>query len=356
MNIKECVDHFIYHSPDFHEDLEMLEIDAKHTNILTEAYKQIKNGVAFSKSNFRTWKGQTDLATPTQLSLDAVRTQGLINLVVRYIYAKVFRRTEEKLLLSALLDDIDIIKLLGGEKLLSENPVHVTPGAESFYHINGTSVNFRWLRYIYILKRIIDQNLLSNGDIWVDVGSFYGGLQGLVRKHFPGARIVLVDFHHQLCRSFIYLSSQFPDAKHIMPDELGNYRNLNDMQEGAFMYLPVSDYGRIADQSVNLVTNYFSLGEMRREFYDTYMNSQLFKTSNIVYLVNRFVSAPFFEKTYDTDINILDYKNLDRKVKYFDIFPMHHYLLINRIIFGRMSLRNVSSPYFEMLTTSVNKT
>ena len=42
--------------------------------------------------------------------------------------------------------------------------------------------------------------------IWIDVGSYYGGVAGLVKKYFPEIRIILVDFHHQLCRSYLYLS------------------------------------------------------------------------------------------------------------------------------------------------------
>ena len=81
------------------------------------------------------------------------------------------------------------------------------------------------------------------------------------------------------------------------------------------------------------------------------MDSRLFKESENIYLVNRVVSSPFFEKTYDTDVSILDYIKSFRKIKYFDLFPMHHYLLLKRKLFGRVGFRNVSSPYFEIITT-----
>ncbi len=351
MSTNEWVDYFIGHSPGFHGDLELENIDEKHTNILKESYQQIKSGEAFNKTNFRNWKGQSDLAVPSQLSLRSMRSRGFVKYIIRYVFRKLFRRNEEKLLLSSLLDDIDVIKSLKGEELLIENPVHITPGVSDYYKVNQTSVNFRWLRYIYILKKILDQNLLSDDDVWVDVGSYYGGLQGLVRKYRPKSRIVMVDFHHQLCRSYIYLSSQYPDAIHIMPDQLLGYKDIQSMPEGSFMYVPVSEYKTISDQSVDLVTNFFSLGEMKRAIFSSYMNSRLFRESEKVFLVNRFVSAPFFEKTYDTDLIMPDYLSEKRGIGYYDVFPMHHYLLIKRELFGRESFRNFSSSYFEMITS-----
>ena len=101
---------------------------------------------------------------------------------------------------------------------------------------------------------------------------------------------------------------------------------------------------------LHFVSNFVSLGEMRREHFNTYMTSQLFTRSKIMYLVNRFVSAPFFEKTYDSDITFLDYLNVNRKIQYFDIFPIHHYLLMNRTVLGSLSYRNISSSYFEIIS------
>lgn len=351
MNTKSLVEHFVLHAPGFYDDLNLSDIDTKHTKIVKEAYLQMESDKSFTLENFRNWKEQSDLSTPSQVSIAAIRSNGLFKALTKFLYRKLFRFNVDKFLLSAILDDIAIIKLIDGEKLLLENPVHLTPGSSEVYHINGTSVNIRWLRYIYILKRILDKKLLMDNDIWVDVGSFYGGLQGLVKKYRPKSRMVLVDFHHQLCRSYIYLSHLYPGSKHILPDEISKYKNMDDLPEGAIMYVPVSDYKNIADQKADLATNFFSLGEMRREFFCDYMTSSLFEKSKKSLLINRFVSAPFFEKTYDTDINFIDYIKNDRETEYFDIFPMHHFMLLNRKLFGRKCFRNISSPYFEIITS-----
>ena len=322
----ELAEYFIKHAPRFHEDLDLENIDKKHIEILKESYEEMDKGSAFSKGAFRNWKGQSDLAVPAQI----LRKNGFVFSLIRYVYLKLFKNEENRTLLSGFLDDYAVIKSIGAEKLLNENPVHLTPGVKHSYFINNTSINLRWLRYVYLLKRILDLDVLKNGGLWVDVGSFYGGLQGLVFKYNTEARIVMVDFHHQLCRSYIYLSQLYPDANHILPSELSSYESFEEIPKGSFVYVPVSDYEKISDQTADLFTNFFSLGEMRREFFAHYIKSRLFKESKSVLLANRFVSSPFFEKTYDSDISIIDYMDKARHIKYFDVFPMHHYTLIKR--------------------------
>lgn len=351
MSTADLAEHFINNAPRFHEDLELDDIDEKHVKILTDSYKEVKAGSAFNKNSFRNWKGQSDTNVPAQINASAIQGDGLALALMKYAYLKLLRRSQDKALLTTFMDDMAIINMIGGGNLLEENPVHQTPGSTLAYHINNTSVNLRWLRYIYLLKRILDLDILTEGGIWVDVGSFYGGLQGLVHKYNPEAKIVMVDFHHQLCRSYIYLSQLYPDAKHILPKDLSEYNKLEELPKGAFMYVPVSEYDAIADQTVDLVSNFFSLGEMRREFFNIYHRSRLFRESKKVYLVNRFVSAPFFEKTYDTDVSILDYTTEARSIDSFDVFPMHHFMQLKRQLFGRKSLRNTSSSYFEMMTS-----
>ena len=109
MNTKELVDHFITHSPKFNDDLGLDDIDDKHENIVKEAYLQINNGKAFTKNNFRNWKEQSDLGVPSQLSFSAANENGYLNMILKFAYRKLFRRDVDRFLLSAILDDIDVI-------------------------------------------------------------------------------------------------------------------------------------------------------------------------------------------------------------------------------------------------------
>lgn len=352
MNTKDLVEKFIKHSPGFYGDIDLKNIDRKHSDILNEAYKQFNPEFSHDNEvNLRDWKGQTDYGVPAQLSINSFKQNGIWHTVLRFAYRKLFKYGDEKSLHSTLLDDIEVIKMIGGEALLTDNPVHLTPDVKNSFSIDGITVNMRWLRYVYLLKRILDYKVLTDDAVWVDVGSFYGGLQGLVRKYNPKTRIVMVDFHHQLCRSFIYLSKMYPDAIHIFPSQVSEYPNFTSMSEGSFIYVPASDYEKLPEQSVDLFSNFFSFGEMKRDFFNIYFDSKLFLDSKNTYLVNRFVSAPFFEKTHDTDLSILDYLKSGKSPDYFDIFPMQHYILEKRELFGRNACRNTSSSYFEMITS-----
>jgi len=340
---------FIENSPDFHKDLDLENIDSKHITILSKSYEEEANGTAFKDDSFRNWKGQSDMDVPIQFKLSGLfRGKGLIYLL-RYLYQSLFFREQSKHLYNSILDDISVIREIGGEQLLLENPVHASPGATHAYFIDRTSVNLRWLRYIYIVKRLLDLDVLGKGSVWVDVGSYYGGLQGLLRKYKPETNIVMVDFHHQLCRSYIYLKQMYPDSSHIFPSEISSL-DLSTLEPGSFIYVPVSAYHELDGWEVDLVTNIFSLGEMRRPFFEQYFHSDLFKKSKCQYIVNRFVSSPFFEATYDSDLNITDYMSDARRVEFFDVFPMHHFLQLKRSLFGRTIARNLSSSYFEMVT------
>lgn len=344
MNVNSLVQKFKENASSFYYDLGLKDIDTKHTKILLDAYEQIEN---ISLNDFRNWSKQNDLDCPKQLSLN----RGFIRGVIRPIFYKLFKRRSESLLLQALLDDVDTIRYINGLSIMIDNPVHKTPGVSDFYSIASTTINFRWLRYVYLAKRIFDTQILKNGGVWVDIGSYYGGLQGLVKKYNPQVKIVMIDFHHQLCRSYIYLSKIYPDAKHILPNEAEKIKSFDSLPEGSITYLPATNFSQIASFRADLVTNFFSFGEMSHKAFDEYYQSELITKSKNLYIVNRFVSGPFFERTYETNMNILSYIKKDRNIDYFDVFPMHHYMLIERDLFMRRGFRNTSSSYFEYLSS-----
>jgi hypothetical protein len=109
---------------------------------------------------------------------------------------------------------------------------------------------------------------------------------------------------------------------------------------------------KILDEvNVDLVSNFVSFGEMRRNFFNTYINSKFFKNSKQLYVVNRFVSSPFFEKTYDSDLTIFDYQFENFLIEYCDIFPIHHYDQHKRFVLNRLQHINSSSSQFEAYYT-----
>ena len=157
----------------------------------------------------------------------------------------------------------------------------------------------------------------------------------------------MVDFPHQLLRSYIFLKNLFPESNHIVSTDFTDANELKNLK-GSFIYVTVNDFNKINDINYNLITNLFSFGEMKRETFKYYFDSDAIKNSENILLVNRFVSSPFFEQTYDTDINVLDYINLkSHKINYFDVFPIGHYYTPFRLLYDLKRDRPISSPYFE---------
>lgn len=349
--VQQCFETFVSHAPAFFDDLGADDIDAKHQRIVAEAYTQFEAATGGKLENgFRSWGAQSDLTVPAQLSRANFAANGTAIGIAKWCYRSLFRRAADRNLRNVLADDVAVIERIGGGKLIDENPAHLSPGAREFFFLHGRSVSMRWLRYIYILRRMQIEELLPDGAVWVDVGSYYGGLQGLVRKYHPKTRMVLVDFHHQLVRSYIYLSQMFEDATHIFPDQVMGGVDLRALPEGSITYVPALVFDAIADQHVDLASNFFSFGEMRRPVYRSYVDSAVFAMSRRTYMANRFVSAPSIEPTYDSDLTVLDYQLPNREVLHFDTFPMHFFLQVKREVLGTNRLRNVSSPNFEMIT------
>lgn len=342
-DLENLADEFISNSPDFYKDTSLGYIDKKHSEVISQAYKEFD---VSRFRNFRSWQKQDDLGCPASFSLKRGWGRGILNPLLR----KAFRRKKERILKQTYLDDLAMIRSIGAEELLRENPVDLTPGVTSFYKVDGLSANSRWLRYIYLAKRILDLRILDRDAVWIDIGSYYGGLQGLVKRYSPDCNIILVDFHHQLCRSYLYLKSLYPNSIHVFPNELGNLDSVLYSSIGSFFYVPVSDFSAVENLNATLATNFFSFGEMKREKFLEYFGSRVVSRSRYSYFVNRFISSPWFEPTYDSDLTIKDYLRGDRSLEYFDVFAMHHYQLINRPLFGREGFRNISSSYFELIT------
>lgn len=164
----------------------------------------------------------------------------------------------------------------------------------------------------------------------------------------------MIDFNHQLLRSYIYLKSIYPDADHIFPNDISSISDQSKIPKGAIMYVEIEDFKKLDKFKFNLTTNFFSLGEMKKDVFDSYMNSKTLKNSDKIYFVNRFFSSPFFEKTYDDPINIFDYK-LDKETSYFDIFPISQFKINSRKILNRKFFRNFSSEYFEIIFKKIKQ-
>ena len=322
------------------------DIDKKHQKITNEAFKEIIQNKKNFLKNFRDWQLQNDSASPPQVIWEHFSKLGFFATLKLLVKSILFWRHKD--FKDSFYDDLKILEITGAIKSLKKNPVHLTPGVKSFFKYKDVYTNYRWNRYSYIAHRIIDQKILNDHKNHLDIGSYYGGLQSFLKKEFEKTNFYMVDFSHQLLRSYIFLKTMFPNSKHIISDEI--LREDTDNLEDSFIYIPVEKIGIIQNVKFELLTNFFSFGEMKRKTFESYADLKSFKNSENIYLVNRFVSAPFFEKTYDSDLNIFDYDfKSEFNLFYFDVFPIHHYQSPKRLLFDKFRCRPVSSPYFEMI-------
>ena len=279
MDIEKLYNEFIDNTES--NNLQNNSIDSKHKKILKESSEQIKK---LSYKNFRNWDSQNDMGLRYPMTYLSKIFLGIKkNKIIDFILRIPRKRLNHYFHYSSMLDDIEIVKSLGGDYLLNENPQNKTPGAIKFPLVEGYSVSSRWLRYIYILTRIIKMKLLKQDSVWLDIGSYYGGLQGLVKKYFPDIKIIMVDFNHQLARSYIYLNELYPDANHILPKQVTSIQNIESIPKGSIMYVEIKDFDKLNNFKINLTSNFFSLGEMKKQTFKNYIQSDIVQNSEIIY-------------------------------------------------------------------------
>ena len=213
---QKFADEFINNTKNFYEENFNL-IDEKHNKIIKSFYTQIDNNKNYFRRNLRNWTMQTDYECPPQITSLHFKFLGFWNCIKFYFKRKIqniFNNEHNR----AFFDDMEILRNNCDINLLKKNPVHLTPGSDNFFISEENIVtNYRWNRYLYIGDRIINKKILDDNDTWVDIGPFYGGLQSIVKKEKPSLNIILVDFKHQLCRSYIFLKQLFPNSNHFFP-------------------------------------------------------------------------------------------------------------------------------------------
>ena len=352
MKYENLVKKFIDNCDNFWNDDFNIDLDSKHKKNLENFEKIYKNKINLFVRNLINWEGQTDLGAPWQISYEHLKKNGSLYTFINFLKSIKRKLTGFEFEKEVFFDDYEIIKLTKANQLLEKYPVHKFPLEKNFFFLNRKkkiSANYRWLRYIYLANKILSKNIIDNSSSWLDIGSYYGGIQSIVKKELPNLKIILCDFNNQLCRSYVNLYTQFPDCRHILPKEAVLIKKLSEIENGSIIYLPASNFKNIMNSEIDLLTNFFSFGEMKRNTFLNYFRELDKSQIKYVYLANRFVSSPFFEKTYDTDLNIFDYISTKYKKIYFDVFPIHHYIMPKRTLFNRNNKRPMSSPYFEML-------
>ena len=250
-----------------------------------------------------------------------------------------------------LNDTLEIVKAQGYADLLIKYPC--SPVGHPYVYRRGPyRFNYRWCRHIYqlgLLNRVLGDQLRGGLTTAMDIGSSYGIFSSLLAREYLGTHHVLVDFPEQLLLARYFLSSTFPAATFAGIRELGALPTIPRavVESHDFVLVPVSYYERLEGGSIDLVTNFASLGEMTRQWFDYYMRGTPFVTAKWFFTANRIQSRP----TYDTDLTVVDYPIWDpEKRRHFAICPIFSHDYLRRYLFWME--RHPIPPYFEYLGDS----
>ena len=253
-----------------------------------------------------------------------------------------------------LRDVYDILERDGGIDLLKKYPVKQSPGSPYCFEYRGCSYNLRWVRHIYfnnLIRRHLSEDIRgASRFVSLDIGCSYGIFASMFKSEFPNSVQVLADFPDQLLLAYYFLSSKFPDARIATLKDFAGRSELTReyLQEFDFILVPVPMFSMLNEGSVDMVTNFFSFGEMRREWFMEYLDSAAFRGARYFFTCNRFESAPRMEPTYDTDLTILDYPIAEFETRFFGVFPLYPYHVTS---YGPFSYQrnSYSSQYFDFI-------
>jgi putative sugar O-methyltransferase len=245
-------------------------------------------------------------------------------------------------------DRLNVLIETGDIEYLKKYPINFV-GNPYYYKIHGYLFNERWtrhVRYTRLLSNCLNDFIKSGEARVLDIGSSYGIFPELVKREFINAKIGIIEFSEQLLLAYYYLKMSFPSARINTLREVYEAEeiDLNFVNKFDFTLIPVECYNKLKANSFNLITNFASFGEMSKQWFETYLDGEVFRNARYFFTLNRFESRP----TYNTDINILDYRLHEYKKIYFQISPLFHSYYEKFLLFFYKK-KNFTSQSFEFI-------
>ena len=217
---------------------------------------------------------------------------------------------------------LEVLKKEGDIGYLRKYPINCV-GNPYYFEMDGYRLNERWsrhVRYLHLAATYLGDLFHSGQAKVLDIGGGYGIFNGLLKQEFKQVRSAIVEFPEQLLLAYYYLAMNFPGAKINTLQEICEVQIIDKdfVEQYNFLLIPIHCYSKIKGGVFNLITNFTSLGEMSREWFNFYLNAEAFKKAEYLFTLNRFESRP----TYNTDLNILDYKLNEFHKLHFQISPL----------------------------------
>lgn len=246
-----------------------------------------------------------------------------------------------------LINCLRVLKNFKYDSLLTKYPCDPV-GNPIIFQYMGYQYTYRWLKQVYqlgLLEKTLSDRL-KNDFTCLDLGCGYGIFSSLVKKEFPDSHHILVDFPEQLILAYYFLGTCFPEARIAGIKQIQDKAEITRsfVEQYDFVLVPVTFYKKLQKETTDLYTNFVSLAEMKREWFDYYLKSAPFLTARYFYTINRIISQP----TYDTDVTFLDYiANKPKDVLYFAIHPFPS--SIDKVRYLFLHERVISPPLFEYI-------
>jgi putative sugar O-methyltransferase len=185
--------------------------------------------------------------------------------------------------------------------------------------------------YLYHLEKLAIfneklKNKLSPDFTSCDIGSNAGIHSMLMKKEYPNASFVLIDFPEQLIYAHYYLRRMFKDAKIATFSDIKDLEVITRSFIKSFDFVLVPSYmaKKLQKGSVDVVTNFASFGEMSREWFDYYMKSEFFKHAKFFFHLNRIHK----DYKYGYAITVLDYPHSDFETILFEVSPLFQHVYV----------------------------
>lgn len=252
------------------------------------------------------------------------------------------------------LDSFNEIEKAGYLGMLKKYPPSKV-GNPFFIDHKGYSFTNRYIRHTYSVGLFKDKmgNELNDNFIFMDIGSSYGIFSAVLKRDMPKTKHVLVDMPGQLVLAHYYLAQLFPDAKIAGFHEIAQVEKINKafIDNYDFILVPTSMYEKISNSQniVDVVTNFASLSEMSKTWFDAYINSAIFKTAKYFYTVNRYDGYP----TYKDAITVLDYPVYNYKTIYMRTCPFLKYYYCSKWFFFSQRV-SYPSEFFQFIGKNKN--
>jgi putative sugar O-methyltransferase len=155
-----------------------------------------------------------------------------------------------------------------------------------------------YLHYYYfnILKTYIKNKKIKNV---MEIGAGNGNFASILFKNFPGISLILVDLPEMVPVSFSYLTSVFPNARIILPNEFSK----NETKEYDILLLTTEQTKLINDSSLDLIINCHSFQEMPYREITNYFKliDRVIRKGGHFFTANRIEKIPVGDRAYVTE-------------------------------------------------------